>query len=214
MVYRKIFHKPFSKTFHTSTLPLYSLSRPTSLCSPRATLHVLRLPHKNPPPLSSFSHRPPYPLGLVIGLVQEHIYDPLGLGVVMTGVVLRWWRWVVGHWASRRSQADLGFADLSFAWLCHWASRWTRARTCSCARTGVAHDCDDLRWVWLSAFCCDGGLWVFLWWFAVDCGGGFAFAIGFWFFFFFSFYIAPNIGKYFSNYFPKCNQTQEKNYFP
>jgi hypothetical protein len=49
--------------------------------------------------------------------------------------------------------------------------------------------------------------------FTVDCGGGFAFAVVS-DFFFFSFYVAPNIGKYFSDYFPKCNQIQEKNYFP
>ena len=75
--------------------PLFSLSHPP----------VLRLPRRNPPPLSSFSHRPPHPLDLVIGLVQEQICNPLGLVVVTTGVV--WQRWVVGHWASRRSQADL-----------------------------------------------------------------------------------------------------------
>ena len=55
-VYGKISRKPFSKKFHASAFPLCSLSRPASLCSPRATLHVLRLPHSNPPPLSSFSH--------------------------------------------------------------------------------------------------------------------------------------------------------------
>ena len=32
------------------------------------------------------------------------------------------------------------------------------------------------------------GLWVFLWWFAVDCGGGFAFCSGFLIFFFFFFF--------------------------
>ena len=56
----------------------------------------------------------------------------------------------------------------------------------------------------------------------VDCGGGIAICSGFliflqWvfdFFFFFSFYVAPNTVKYFPDYFPKCNQTQEKNYFP
>uniref|UniRef100_A0A2N9GT79 Uncharacterized protein n=1 Tax=Fagus sylvatica TaxID=28930 RepID=A0A2N9GT79_FAGSY len=78
-----------------------------SLCSSRATPPVLRLPRKNPPPLSSFSHRPPHPLSLVIDLVQEQICNPLGLAVVTTGVVLRWWRWVEGYWASRRSQANL-----------------------------------------------------------------------------------------------------------
>jgi hypothetical protein len=30
----------------------------------------------------------------------------------------------------------------------------------------------------------------------------------------FSFYDVPNTVKYFPDYFPKCNQTQEKNYFP
>jgi hypothetical protein len=52
--------------------------------------------------------------------------------------------------------------------------------------------------------------------FTVDCGGGFAFAVVsdfFFFFFFFSFYVAPNTVKYFSDYFPKCNQTQEKKLF-
>ena len=63
--------------------------------------------------------------------------------------------------------------------------------------------------------CCDGG---FVGFFMVVCGG-----LRWWvctlewvsyFFIFFSFYVAPNIVKYFSNYFPECNQTQEKNYFP
>jgi hypothetical protein len=53
------------------------------------------------------------------------------------------------------------------------------------------------------------GLWVF---FMVVCGGGFAFAVVS-DFSFFSFYVASNIGKYFLDYFPKCNQTQEKKLF-
>ena len=87
-----------------SALSLYLAQRASVLPEPPP---VLCLPRRNPPPLLSFSHRPPHPLGLVISLVQEQIYNPRGLAVVTTSVVLRWWRWVVGHWASRRSQADL-----------------------------------------------------------------------------------------------------------
>ena len=162
IVYRKIFRKPFSKIFHTFALPFYSLSCPTSLCSPQATLHVLRLPHKNPLPLSSFSHRPPYPLGLVIDLVQEEIYDPLGLGVVMTGVVLRWWQWVVGHWASPISLSPDCVTGL------RGGLELGRALAPEPVLLMIVMICGRLQWVWLSAFCCDGGLWVFLWWFAVD----------------------------------------------
>jgi hypothetical protein len=62
--------------------------------------------------------------------------------------------------------------------------------------------------------CCDGG---FVGFFMVVCGG-----LRWWVctlqwvsnFFFLLFYVAPNTVKYFSDYFPKCNQTQEKNYFP
>ena len=46
----------------------------------------------------------------------------------------------------------------------------------------------------------------------MDCGGGFAFTVVC-DFFFFSFYVAPNVGKYFSDYFPKCKQTLEKQSF-
>ncbi|GMY31795.1 hypothetical protein FCV25MIE_27037 [Fagus crenata] len=35
------------------------------------------------------------------------------LAVVTIGVVLRWWRWVVDHWTSQRSQADLGFTAVA-----------------------------------------------------------------------------------------------------
>ncbi len=141
----------------------------------------------------------------------------------------------------------VGFGDLPLAWLCHWASRWTRARTCFCTKNRCcSYDCDDLRWVlrwiavglieWVAVMICCGfcgglrwvcggsdwvgfamGLWVFLRWFAVDLR--WIAVVGLhlqWFllFFFFSFYVPPNTGKYFSDYFPKCNQTQENNYFP
>ena len=43
-----------------------------------------------------------------------------------------------------------------------------------------------LRW-WVCGFTVMVGLWVFLWWFAVDCGGGFAFCSEFLNFFFFHF---------------------------
>jgi predicted PurR-regulated permease PerM len=49
--------------------------------------------------------------------------------------------------------------------------------------------------------------------FTVDCGGGFAFAVVSAFFLFFSFYVAPNIVKYFRDYFPKCKQTLKKQSF-
>ena len=45
--------------------------------------------------------------------------------------------------------------------------------------------------------------------FSVDCGGGIAVSD----FFSFSFYVVPNTVKYFSDYFLKCNQTQEKKLF-
>ena len=45
--------------------------------------------------------------------------------------------------------------------------------------------------------------------FPVDCGGVIAVSD----FFSFSFYVAQNTVKYFSDYFPKCNQTQEKKLF-
>ena len=53
-----------------------------------------------------------------------------------------------------------------------------------------------------------------LWWFAVDFRWfamvGLRFLI---FFLFFSFYVVPNTVKYFSDYFPKCKQTQKKQTF-
>ena len=60
------------------------------------------------------------------------------------------------------------------------------------------------------------GLWVFLRWFAVDLR--WIAVVGFhlqWFllFFFFSFYVIPNIVKYFWDYFPKCKQTLKKQSF-
>ena len=70
----------------------------------------------------------------------------------------------------------------------------------------------------LGLWVCDGGfvvmvaLWVCLWWFAVDCGGGYALAVSllflnFYFYFYFlfiylfSFYVAPNTIKYFQTIF-------------
>ena len=50
--------------------------------------------------------------------------------------------------------------------------------------------------------------------FFMVCGGLWWDCSGFLIVFFFSFYVAPNTVKYFSNYFPECTQTQEKNYFP
>jgi hypothetical protein len=47
--------------------------------------------------------------------------------------------------------------------------------------------------------------------FPVVCGGGIT--ISNFFLFFFSFYFAPNTVKYFSDYFPKCKQTQKKQTF-
>ena len=60
------------------------------------------------------------------------------------------------------------------------------------------------------------GLWVFLQWFTVDLW--WIAVVGLylqWFllFFFFSFYVAPNIVKYFRDYFPKCKQTLKKQSF-
>ena len=46
----------------------------------------------------------------------------------------------------------------------------------------------------------------------MDCGGWFVLWNGF-LNFLFSFYVAPNTVKYFSDYFPKCNQTLEKQLF-
>ena len=120
-----------------------------------------------------------------------------------------------------------------------WASRWALSISLSldcvtglcgglelerapAPRTGVAHMIDDLRWVlrWIAMGCggfnC-GGLWWdcdgwFVGFFMVVCGGFTVERLHLqWFliFFFFSFYVAPNIGKYFSDYFSKCNQTQE-----
>ena len=48
----------------------------------------------------------------------------------------------------------------------------------------------------------------------VDYGSGIALCSGFLIFFFFFILHYSNTVKYFSDYFPKCNQTQEKNYFP
>ena len=53
------------------------------------------------------------------------------------------------------------------------------------------------------------GLWVFRWWFAVDCGGGFAVSE---FFFFFILRCSKHC-KIFSDYFPKYKQTPEKQSF-
>jgi hypothetical protein len=47
-------------------------------------------------------------------------------------VVLRWWRWVVGHWASRRSQADL-------------VTRLRGGLRRSLSRLTVSHLCDRRR---------------------------------------------------------------------
>jgi hypothetical protein len=61
------------------------------------------------------------------------------------------------------------------------------------------------------------GLWVFLRWFAVDLWWITVVELHFAVvseFFLFSFYVALDTVKYFLDYFPKCNQTQEKNYFP
>ena len=60
------------------------------------------------------------------------------------------------------------------------------------------------------------GLWVFLRWFVVDLR--WIAVVGLhlqWFllFFFFSFYVAPNIVKYFRDHFLKCKQTLKKQSF-
>jgi hypothetical protein len=60
------------------------------------------------------------------------------------------------------------------------------------------------------------GLWVFLRWFAVDLrwiAVWVCICNGFCFFSFFSFYVAPNIVKYFRDYFLKCKQTLKKQSF-
>ena len=235
MVYEKIFRKPFSKTFHASSLPLYSLSllslsRPTSLCSPRATPPVLRLPRRNPPPLSSFSHRPPHPLGLVIGLVQEQIWDPLGLAVVTTGMVLRGWWWVVGHWALRWSQADLvtglrwslshltvslGFAmDSSLDVLL----RQEPMLLMIVMICGFWFVCFGLflvliEWVLLWWWVCGFFIMVVcvdLWWITVV---GLQFAVGFWFFSFFHFTLLQTLENIFQTIFWNAIKHKKKLFF-
>uniref|UniRef100_A0A2N9IEG0 Uncharacterized protein n=1 Tax=Fagus sylvatica TaxID=28930 RepID=A0A2N9IEG0_FAGSY len=94
-----------------------------------------------------------------VSLAAIPLPSRLFLAMVTTGVVLRWWRWVVDHWTSRRSK-----------WI--WASRWASAISLSpdyvtglrgglelgrapAPRTGVAHMivmicggfCGGLRWV-------------------------------------------------------------------
>uniref|UniRef100_A0A2N9EJ66 Uncharacterized protein n=1 Tax=Fagus sylvatica TaxID=28930 RepID=A0A2N9EJ66_FAGSY len=87
-----------------------------------------------------------------VSLAAIPLPSRLFLAVVTTGVVLRWWRWVVDHWtswqskriwASRWSQADLAS---------RWASAISLSPDCvtglrgglelgraSAPRTGVAH---------------------------------------------------------------------------
>ena len=107
-----------------------------------------------------------------ISLATIPLPSRLFLAVVTTDVVLRWWRWVVGHWTSWRSQADLGFA-VGFAvvisgsglrsGLCQSPSRLTMS-------LGFAVD-SSLN-VLLRQ---EPVLLIWLWWFAVDCSG---FAVG------------------------------------
>ena len=104
-------------------------------------------------------------------------------------------------------------------------------------RTDVTHMivmiCGGLQWVlrWIAVGCggfdwvgCGGsdwvgfamGLWVFLRWFAVDLRWIAVMGLHlqwFLFFFFFSFYVAPNIVKYFRDHFLKCKQTLKKQSF-
>ena len=95
-------------------------------------------------------------------------------------------------------------------WVCGFADLWV----CGFARFV------GLLWWWVCGFAVIVGLWVFFFmvvcgWLSVDCGGGFALCSGFLNFlsFFFSFYVTPNTVKYFTDYFPECNQTQEKKLF-
>jgi hypothetical protein len=64
--------------------------------------------------------------------------------------------------------------------------------------------------LWVCGFAVMVGLWVFRWWFAVDCGGGFAVSekkkI--------SFYVAPNTVKYFQTIFQNANKHWKNNHFP
>ena len=60
------------------------------------------------------------------------------------------------------------------------------------------------------------GLWVFLWWFVVDCSGGFALYNGFlnFFFFFFILRCSKHRKIFFKLFSGMQPNTGKKNYFP
>ena len=92
-----------------------------------------------------------------------------------------------------------------------WAHDWGR-RGGTRSRTSCDGGFVGLLGLWVCGFA-GFAVMVVCGWLSVDCSGGFALCNGFLIFFFFSFYVALNTVKYFSDYFPKCKQTQKKQTF-
>ena len=83
----------------------------------------------------------------------------------------------------------MGFTDLSLTWLCHASAidatldpglmRQLMRSMSSWLRAARWDSSSDVLWWWVCGFAVMVDLWVFLWWFAVDCIGGFALCSGF-----------------------------------
>ncbi len=163
MVYEKIFRKPFSKTFHASSLPLCSLSLLSLSLAQQASVLPEPPPcpsspsQKSPSPLVFFSQTPtPYRFGYWLGTGADlrptwarDGYDRLGFEMVAMGCRSLGFATVAsgsGHCAS------LWASPISLSPDCVTGLRdGLELRHALAPRTDVAHDCDDL-WVLICLF--------------------------------------------------------------